>query len=77
MANDAPRTAPAPHCLAPLAGREVVGQLLSSPRWAEVRTVGRRPVEVPAAYSTTADERKLKQVGRSRADAPAGDLVGA
>lgn len=42
-------------------GREIVGQLLASPHWSEVVTVGRRAVEVPASYSGW-DPAKLKQV---------------
>lgn len=45
------------------AGQEVVGQLLASPRWALVTTVGRRKVTVPEQY-TGWDEAKLQQVGR-------------
>ncbi len=45
------------------AGREVVGQLLASPRFTQVTTVGRRPVDVPEAYKGW-DAAKLKQVPR-------------
>lgn len=43
------------------AGREVVGQLLASPTWGKVTTVGRRAVDVPAQY-TGWEPSKLKQV---------------
>lgn len=43
------------------AGREVVGQLLASPAWGKVTTVGRRAVDVPAQY-TGWEPSKLKQV---------------
>ncbi|EFN55849.1 hypothetical protein CHLNCDRAFT_145410 [Chlorella variabilis] len=44
-------------------GREVVGQLLVSPRWGSVVAVGRRAADPPAAYKGQEgyDEGKLKQ----------------
>lgn len=42
-------------------GRELVGQLLCSPRWAQVVTVGRREALVPPQY-TGWEAGKLKQV---------------
>lgn len=42
-------------------GSELVGQLLASPQWASVTTIGRREAEVPAAY-TDWSPSKLRQV---------------
>ncbi|KAI7835557.1 hypothetical protein COHA_010537 [Chlorella ohadii] len=45
-------------------GREVVGQLLCSPRWSSVAAVGRRAVEVPSEYKHKEgfDASKLQNV---------------
>lgn len=40
----------------------MVGQLLASPKWGQVTTVGRREVQVPAEYAGY-DPAKLQQVG--------------
>lgn len=46
------------------AGREVVGQLLCSPRWSSVTAVGRRAAEAPAEYKNKQgyDASKLHNV---------------
>lgn len=51
------------YCLSHFEGREVVGQLLASPKWTQVTTVGRREVDVPEQYGS-ADKAKLRQVKR-------------
>lgn len=52
-----------------IAGREVVGQLLCSPRWSSVTAVGRRTAEAPAEYKDKQgyDASKLHNVTVSRA----------
>ncbi|KAL4424870.1 hypothetical protein ABPG77_002093 [Micractinium sp. CCAP 211/92] len=45
-------------------GREVLGQLLASPRWSSVTAVGRRAADAPAEYTSQPgyNAAKLKQV---------------
>lgn len=52
-----------------IAGREVVGQLLCSPRWSSVTAVGRRAAEAPAEYKDKQgyDASKLHNVTVRRA----------
>lgn len=46
-------------------GREIVKQLIDSPQWSHVTTIGRRPLQVEGA---AADSSKLKQIVLSNMD---------